>query len=179
MERLRANLGGAGLVLGGVVVSLATLFAWVSVTNTATHQTVKEAAIKQVFGQSLFLLGIIILAAGVGVLASPGRGRIIWAVVGLVCSLVVLAAALIGVFSPDTLGQIFATREAFHGSLTSPSGATETVKEAFDSGLLTASMKFGTWIGLLGGALGTGGAILSMFRRQNRKGGIWEEPSES
>lgn len=178
MDRLRANLGGAGLTFGGIVVTIATFFAWVSVTNTSTHQTVKEAAIREVFGQSVFLGGIIITVAGVGVLASAGRGRIIWAVIGLIASLLVLASALIGVFSPDTLGQIFATREAAFESVKSASGATESVKQAFDSGLLTASIKFGTWIGLIGGVLGTVGGVISLFRRQNRKGGIWDEESE-
>jgi hypothetical protein len=180
LDRLRANLGGAGLTLGGIVASIATVFAWVSVTNTATHQTTKEAAIRQAFGQSVFLLGIIILAAGVGVLASAGRGRILWAIVGLICSLLVLAAALVGVFSPAALGQIFATREAaYQSGVITRSGATETVKEAFDSGLLTASIKLGAWIGLIGGALGSVCAVISLFRPQNRRGGLWEVPSDS
>jgi len=163
MDRLRSTLGGTLMIVGGIVVSIATVFRWVSVTNTSTHQTVEEAAIKQIFGQSVFLLGIIVLVTGIGVLAASGRGRSVWAVAGLICSLLVLAAALVGVFSPDTLGQIFATRQAEFQSVSSSSGATETVKQAFDSGLLTASIKFGVWIGLIGGAFGTVGGLISLF----------------
>jgi hypothetical protein len=180
MDRLRSTLGGTLIVVGGIVVSIATVFKWVSITNTSTHQTVEVAAIKQIFGQSVFLLGIVVLVTGVGVLAAGGRARTVWAVIGLICSLVVLAATLIGVFSPNTLGQIFATRDAaFKAGVTSPSGATETVKQAFDSGLLTASIKFGVWIGLIGGALGTVGALISLFGPQYKTGGIWGETSEN
>ena len=180
MERLRSTLGGALIVIGGVVVSIATVFKWVSITNTSTHQNVEVAAIKQIFGQSVFLLGIVILVTGIGVLAAGGRGRTVWAIAGLICSLLVLAAALIGVFSPNTLGQIFATRDAaFQAGVSTASGATQTVKQAFDSGLLTASIKFGVWVGLIGGGLGTVGALISLFGPQYKTGGIWAETSEN
>ena len=168
MERIKRNPASLGLLLGGAIAIVACLFSWVTVTNTTTNATTRATGFNSIGAQSLFLCACIVVLAGIGVLGSRGKGRIVWAVFGLLAAAAVLAAGLVGIFSPETLAERFIKTQAFSNALTSSSVPTSAdIQAAFDAGTLTASIGLGAIIGAVGGALGVVGALWS-FGRPNQ-----------
>ena len=171
MERIKRNPAGWGLLFGGVLAVIAGLFSWVTVTNTELGTTTRATALDSMGPQTLFLCACVILLAGIGVLGSKGRtGRIVWALLGLLAAVVVLAAGLIGIFVPETLAARFIKAESFSKALTATDVATgDQIQAAFDAGTLTAKLGLGAIVGAVGGALGVLGAVWS-FRRPTQRG---------
>jgi hypothetical protein len=165
MDRMRRNPGAWGLALGAGVFVVAIFLKWVEVTNkTGSSSTFRLWG--SVSGGSLF--GICILAAicGVGIIASAGRGRIIWAILGLFSAAVLLAASIWALVDPSGFITYAESSNAFTHLLAESSiqQSYETVSKAFDSGTLSATVKVGAIVGLIGGLLVLVGALFS-FRK--------------
>lgn len=167
MERIKRNPAGWGLLLGALVALVGSFFAWVRVTNTQTGSTTRVTIFDAVGPQTLFLIAFVLLLCGAGVLASSGKGRYVWALLGLLSAGVLLVAGLTGIFAPDTLATRFAKSQAFSGSLSATAvPSADQVKQAFDAGTLTAKAGLGAILGAIGGALGVIGAVLSFGKRK-------------
>jgi hypothetical protein len=163
MEKIKRNPASLGLLLGGAIAIAAGLFSWVTVTNTTTDTTTRATAFRGTGPQTLFLCACVVLLAGIGVLGSSGRtARIIWALLGLLAGAVILAAGLMGIFSPESLATRFIESQAFTQALSASSAPTsDQIQAAFDAGTLSASVGLGAIIGVVGGALGVLGALWS------------------
>jgi hypothetical protein len=161
MERLKRNPAGWGLVLGGAIVVVSTLFTWPVVEAGGTESRVR--AIEAVTGQTILFLGVLASLFGVLVTLSLGRGKYVWATLGLIASAVVIAAAIWGIVDADGLAARFADAEAFSTivTFTSDSSRGDVVSEAFDQGTLSARAAIGLFIGLAGGVLALLGALFS------------------
>ena len=161
MERLKRNPAGWGLILGGAIVAVSTLFTWLVVEGGGTESRVR--AIEAVTGQTILFLGVLALVLGVLVTLSLGRGKYVWATLGVLVSTVVVAAAIWGIVDADGLAARFADAEAFSTMVTfSPdSSRGDVVSEAFDQGALSARAAIGLFIGLAGGVLALLGALFS------------------
>ncbi len=153
------------MALGAGVFAVAIFLKWVEVTNTAGDSSTFRLW-GSVSGGSL--LGICILAAicGLGVIASAGRGRIIWAILGLFSAAVLLGASVWALVDPSGFITYAESSNAFTHLLAQESiqQASESVAKAFDSGALSASVKVGAIVGLVGGLLVLLGALFS-FRK--------------
>jgi hypothetical protein len=165
MDRMRRSPGAWGLALGAGVFIVSIFLKWVEVTNTAgDSQTFRLWG--SVSGGSLF--GVCILAAicGLGVIGSAGRGRIIWAILGLVSGAVLLGASIWALVDPAGFITYAEKSEAFTHLLASPAiqQAGESASKAFNNGDLSASVKVGAIVGVIGGALVLLGALFS-FRK--------------
>ncbi len=165
MHRMRRNPGAWGLALGAGVFVVAIFLVWVEVTNKAGDSSTFRLW-GTVSGGSLF--GICILAAicGLGVIASAGGGRIIWAILGLFSGAVLLGASIWALVDPAGFITYAEQSNAFTHLLAQESiqNASESVSKAFDSGALSASVKVGAIVGLVGGAFVLLGALFS-FRK--------------
>ena len=170
MERIKRNPGGYGLALGGTIGIISVLFSWVSVTNTVTNVTSSVPAHRAVSGQTLGLLGLLAVIAGLGVAASAGGGRILWAILGLLGAGTILVAGLVAIFNPEKIAQLFATTQLVSTlSLTGvQDSASDAIKAGFASGDLTARVAFGALVGVAGGALGVLGALLGFGKKRPR-----------
>jgi len=168
MERIRRNPGGYGLALGGTIGIVSILFSWVSVTNTVTNVTTSVPAHGTVSGQTLGLIGLLAVISGLGVAASAGGGRILWAILGLLSAGTILVTGLVAIFSPEKIAQLFATTELISKlRLTGVTdSASDSIKSGFVSGDLTARVAFGAIVGVAGGALGVLGALLGFGKKQ-------------
>lgn len=168
MERIRRNPGGYGLALGGTIGIVSILFSWVSVTNTVTNVTTSVPAHGTVSGQTLGLIGLLAVISGLGVAASAGGGRILWAILGLLSAGTILVAGLVAIFSPEKIAQLFATTELISKlRLTGVTdSASDSIKSGFASGDLTARVAFGAIVGVAGGVLGVLGALLGFGKKQ-------------
>jgi hypothetical protein len=141
MERLKRNPATLGLILGGVIVSASTFFTWLVVESSSGDERIR--AINTVAGQTIFFLGLFAGLCGVFVMLSLGKGKYVWATLGLLAAGVALAAALWGLVDADGFAARFAD------------------VEAFDEGALSARAAIGLFIGLGGGVLAVLGALLS------------------
>jgi hypothetical protein len=161
MERLKRNPAGWGLILGGAIVVVSTLFAWLVVEGGGTESRVR--AIEAVTGQTILFLGVLAALCGVLVALSLGGGKYIWATLGLLVSAVVVAAAIWGIVDADGLAARFADADAFSRmvTFTPDSSRGDVVSQAFDQGTLTARAAIGLFIGLAGGVLALLGALFS------------------
>jgi hypothetical protein len=99
--------------------------------------------INTVAGQTIFFLGLFAGLCGVFVMLSLGKGKYVWATLGLLAAGVAAAAALWGLVDADGFAARFAD------------------VEAFDEGTLSARAAIGLFIGLGGGVLAVLGALLS------------------
>ena len=98
---------------------------------------------------------------GLLVTISLGKGKYVWATLGLLASGVVAATALWGVVDADGLAARFADVEEFSTTITiSPDLPGDVVSQSFDEGTLSARAAIGLFIGLGGGVL----AVLGAFR---------------
>jgi hypothetical protein len=158
MERLKRNPAGWGLVLGGAVIAASTLFTWFVVEGDGGEERIR--AIEAVSGQTIMFLGLAALICGVLVLISLGRGKYVWATLGLLAS---AGAAIWGVVDVDGLATRFADVEAFSTLITFSADASrgDAVGDAFEQGTITARPALGMFIGLAGGLLAMAGALLS------------------
>lgn len=161
MERLKRNPAGWGLVLGGAVVSASTLFAWFVVEGGDGEERVR--AIEAVSGQTILFLGVAASICGALVMISLGRGKYVWATLGLLASAVALGAAIWGVVDTDGLAARFSDVEAFSTlvTLSADGSRGDAVADAFEQGSLSARPALGMFIGLAGGLLAFAGALLS------------------
>lgn len=161
MERLKRNPAGWGLILGGAIVSASTLFPWFVVDGGDGDTRIR--AIASVTGQTILFLGVAAVICGVLVTISLGRGKYVWATLGLLASAAVVGAAIWGLVDIDGLAARFADAESFSRMVTFTPDAptTEVVGDAFEAGTLSARIAIGLFVGLAGGALALVGAVLS------------------
>jgi hypothetical protein len=161
MERLKRNPAGWGLVLGGAIVSASTLFPWFVVDDADGDMRIR--AIESVTGQTILFLGVATLFCGVLVMISLGKGKYVWATLGLLVSAVVVGAAIWGLVDIDGLAARFADAESFSTMVTFTPDApkTEVVGDALEAGTLSARVAIGLFVGLAGGALALLGALFS------------------
>jgi hypothetical protein len=161
MERLKRNPAGWGLILGGAIVAASTLFPWLAVEGS--DGDVRIRAIEGVTGQTLMFLGVAAVLCGVLVMISLGKGKYVWATLGLLASAVVIGAAVWGLVDVDGLAARFADADAFSRmvTFTPDSPKTEVVGDAFEAGTISARVAIGLFIGLAGGVLALLGALLS------------------
>jgi hypothetical protein len=120
-----------------------------------------------VTGQTLLLIGVLILICGFGVAASSAGGRFLWGGLGLLFSALVLAGAIWGLVDPQGFAANAATTQAISrlalpGSI---ENASDAATKAFDDGTLTVTIQIGLWFGLLAGLIATAGGLLS-FRKK-------------
>ena len=150
------------------------LFSWVSVTSTVTNVASSVPAHGTIVGPDARAAraGSAVIS-GLGVAASAGGGRILWAILGVLGAGTVLVAAVVAVFSPETIAQLFATTELIveaqaHGC----PGLGERRDRGVGShaGDLTARVAFGAIVGVVGGALGVLGALLGFGSKRPRVG---------
>ncbi len=165
MDRMRRNPGAWGLGLGAGVFFVSVFLKWIEVTNkTGDSSTFRLWG--SVSGGSL--IGICILAAvcGLGVIASGGRGRIIWAILGLFSAAVLLAASIWALVDASGFAVYVEKSNAYTHLLAQEhiQNVGDAVSKAFDDGTLSASVKFGAIVGLVGGLLVLVGALFS-FRK--------------
>jgi hypothetical protein len=170
MDRIKRNPGGWGLALGGAIGLVSILFGWIEVTNAAANETTRVHAYGTVAGQTIGFCALLAVIAGLGVSASTGGGRIWWGLLGLLGAGVLLAAGLIGIFSPSTLAQRFATTELVSTMKLSDArdSAMDAIKTGFSSGTLTARVAIGAIIGTVGGVLGVLGAFYGFRKKPER-----------
>jgi hypothetical protein len=165
MERLKRNPATWGLILGGAIVVASTFFAWLAVESRGGDERIRAldtVAIDTVAGQTILFLGFVAILCGPLVLSSLGKGRYVWATLGLLAAGVVAAAALWGLVDADGLAARFADLEAFSTTITiSPDLPGDVVNQPFDEGTLSARAAIGLFIGLGGGVLAVLGALLS------------------
>jgi hypothetical protein len=165
MERLKRNPATWGLILGGVIVVASTFFAWLAVESRGGDERIRAldtVAIDTVAGQTILFLGFVAILCGPLVLISLGKGKYVWATLGLLAAGVVAAAALWGLVDADGLAARFADLEAFSTTITiSPDLPGNVVSQSFDEGTLSARAAIGLFIGLGGGVLAVLGALLS------------------
>ena len=168
MERIKRNPGGWGLALGGTIGIVSVLFSWVAVTNTVANVTSSVPAHRAVSGQTLGLLGLLAVIAGLGVAASAGGGRIWWGSWACSAPASILVAGLVAIFSPAKIAQLFATTELISKLRVTgvQDSASESIQAGFASGELTARVAIGAIIGVAGGALGVLGAILGFGKKR-------------
>jgi hypothetical protein len=161
MERLKRNPAGWGLVLGGAVIAASTLFAWFVVEGGDGEERIR--AIEAVSGQTILFLGVAASICGALVMISLGRGKYIWATLGLLASAVVVGATIWGIVDTDGLAARFSDVEAFSTLVTVDADASrgDAVGDAFEQGTLTARPALGMFIGLAGALLALAGALLS------------------
>jgi multisubunit Na+/H+ antiporter MnhF subunit len=136
MERLKRNPATLGLILGGAIVAASTFFAWLVVESRGGDDRV--VAINTVAGQTIFFLGAFASVCGLMVMLSLGKGKYVWATLGMLAAGAVAAAALWGLVDADGFAAWFADVEA-------PS----------------ARAAIGLFIGLGGGVLAVLGALFS------------------
>jgi len=162
MERLKRNPAGWGLILGGAIVVFSTFFVWLVVTHD-DGQEARIRAIEDVTGQTILFLGVAAALCGLGVLASGGGGKYVWATFGLLLGVVVVAGAAWGIVDADGLAAQFAEVEAMSTvvSTTPDIPQVEAAEQAFADGTLSARVAFGLFIGLAGGLLAMLGALMS------------------
>jgi hypothetical protein len=159
MERLKRNPATWGLILGGAIVVASTLFAWLVVEGRGGDE--RASAIDTVAGQTILFLGAVAIVCGLLVMISLGKGKYVWATLGLLAAGVVAAAALWGLVDADGLAARFADVEAFSTTITiSPDSPDDVVSQPFDEGTLSARAAIGLFIGLCGGVLAVLGALL-------------------
>jgi hypothetical protein len=92
----------------------------------------------------------------------PGKGKYVWATLGLLAAGVVAAAALWGLVDADGLAARFADVEVLTRTITnSPDSPGDDVSRLFDEGTLSARAAIGLLIGLGGSVLAVLGALLS------------------
>ena len=169
MERLKRNPATWGLILGGAIVVASTFFAWLEVENRGGDavgdrlaDAVDTVAIDTVAGQTILFAGAVAIMCGLLVTISLGKGKYVWATLGLLASGVVAAAALWGLVDADGLAARFADVEAYSTTITiSPDLPGDVVSQSFDEGTLSARAAIGLFIGLGGGVLAVLGALLS------------------
>ena len=164
MERLKRNPATWGLILGGAIVVASTFFAWLAVESRGGERipAIDTVAIDTVAGQTILFLGIVAVLCGVLVTISLGKGKYVWATLGLLAAGVVAAAALWGLVDVDGLTARVADLEAFSTTITiSPDSPGDVVSQSFDEGTLSARPAIGLFIGLGGGVLAVLGALLS------------------
>jgi hypothetical protein len=160
MERLKRNPATWGLMIGGAIVVASTFFAWLVVEGGGREARI--IAINMVAGQTILFLGIFAIVCGLLVLISLGKGRYVWATLGLLAAGVAVAAALWGLVDPDGLAARFADVEAISTTITiSPDLPGDDVSQLFDEGTLSARAAIGLFIGLCGGVLAVLGALFS------------------
>jgi hypothetical protein len=161
MERLKSNPAAWGLILGGAIVVASTLFAWFEVESRSGDERIR--AIEAVAGQTITFLGAAALVCGLLVMISLGKGKYVWATIGLFAAGAVVAATLWGLVDTDGLAARFADVEAFSTlvTFTPDSSRGDVVSQAFDEGTLSARAAIGLFIGLGGGVLAVLGALLS------------------
>jgi hypothetical protein len=160
MERLKRNPATWGLILGGAIVVASTFFAWLAVESRGGDERI--AAIDTVAGQTILFLGFVAILCGPLVLISLGKGKYVWATLGLLAAGVVTVAALWGLVDADGLAARFADLEAFSTTITiSPDLPGDVASQPFDEGMLSARAAIGLFIGLGGGVLAVLGALLS------------------
>jgi hypothetical protein len=167
MERLKRNPGAWLLMIGGVAIGLSTFLRWFEFTNVSTGSTTELRAFQSVTGQTLLLIGTLILICGFGVAASSAGGRFLWGGLGLLLGGVVLAGAIWGLVDPESFAANAATTQAI-SKLSLPGAiesASDTATKAFADGTLTVSVQIGLWFGLLSGLVATLGGLLS-FRKK-------------
>lgn len=168
MDRLKRNPVTWGLMLGGAIVVASTFFAWLEVENRggdAVGDRLADAldtvAIDTVAGQTILFTGAVAIMCGLLVTISLGKGKYVWATLGLLASGVVAATALWGLVDADGLAARFADVEEFSTTITiSPDLPGDVVSQSFDEGTLSARAAIGLFIGLGGGVL----AVLGAFR---------------
>lgn len=164
MERLKRKPAALGLCLGGVALMLSTLLTWLLVENDAGTQLRVRAASSQ-SGQTVFLLAFLAVVCGLGVLGSTGRGRIWWALLGLVAGGIPLVATIWGLFDPAWLAPYLLSEDALSDLGVSTAGSlVEAAQGAFVDSTLSASVRFGLLVGMAASVLVVLGALLS-FRR--------------
>ena len=170
MERLKRNPVTWGMILGGAIVVASTFFAWLEVENRggdAVGDRLADAldtvAIDTVAGQTILFTGFVTIMCGLLVtISGSGKGRYVWATLGLLASGVVAATALWGLVDADGLAARFADVEEFSTTITiSPDLPGDVVSQSFDEGTLSARATIGLFIGLGGGVLAVLGAFLS------------------
>ena len=166
MERLKANPGGWGVLLGALIALVGTTLSWVSVHNASTGVSTRVTAFDAIGAQSLLLLTFLLIIFGFGVLGSKAGWRIVWAILALVTSGILLAAGLIALFSPVTMAEHFIKVQSYSNVVSAAAGQSQqdAATAAFDAGTLTATVGFGAVLGSIGGALALVGSLLS-FRR--------------
>jgi hypothetical protein len=169
MDRLKRNPGGWGLALGGAIGMVSLLFAWIVVSNDAADVSSRVNGFGTITGQSIGLLALLATISGLGLAASYGGGRILWAILGLVSAGLVLAAGIVTLISPSTMAERFATEELATklqvGSGTGNASAADAIKAGFEAGTLSARFAVGAIVGLIGGALGVLGALYGFRKR--------------
>ncbi len=168
MDRLKRNPGGWGLALGGAIGLVSLLFAWVEVTNASADVSSRVHPFGTVTGQTIGLAALLAVICGLGLAASYGGGRIWWAILGLLAAGLVLTAGLIGIFSPSTLAERFATAElamTVQVSGGAQESAADAIRSGFASGALDARVAIGAILGTIGGALGVLGALYGFRKR--------------
>jgi hypothetical protein len=169
MERLKRNPTTWGLMLGGAIVVASTFFAWLEVENRggdAVGDRLADAldtvAIDTVAGQTILFTGAVTIMCGLLVTISLGKGKYVWATLGLLASGVVAATALWGLVDADGLAARFADVEEFSTTITiSPDLPGDVVSQSFDEGTPSARAAIGLFIGLGGGVLAVQGAFRS------------------
>jgi hypothetical protein len=160
MERLKRNPAAWGLILGGAIVVASTFFAWLVVEGGGREARI--LAIDIVAGQTILFLGILAMICGLLVMIYPGKGKYVWATLGLLAAGVAAAAALWGLVDADGLAARFADVEVLTRTITnSPDSPGDDVSRLFDEGTLSARAAIGLFIGLGGGVLAVLGALLS------------------
>jgi len=167
MDRLKRNPGAWLLMIGGIAIGLSTFLRWFEFTNVSTGTTTELRAFHSVTGQTLLLIGTLILICGFGVAASSAGGRFLWGGLGLLFGALVLAGAIWGLVDPQGFAANAATTQAI-SKLALPGSienASDAATKAFDDGTLTVSIQIGLWFGLLSGLIATAGGLLS-FRKK-------------
>ena len=161
MERLKRNPAGWGLVLGGAVIAASTLFTWFVVEGDGGEERIR--AIEAVSGQTIMFLGVAALICGVLVMISLGKGKYVWATLGILASAVAVGAAVWGIVDIDGLAARFADVEAFSTLITFSADASrgDAVGDAFEQGTISARPAIGMFVALAGGLLAMAGALLS------------------
>lgn len=161
MERLKRNPAGWGLALGGVLAAASTLFAWFVVEGADGDERIR--AIEAVSGQTVLFLGFVAAVLGALVMISLGRGKYVWATLGLIVSAVIVATAIWGIVDTDGLAARFADVEAFSTLVTFSADASrgDAVGDAFEQGTISARPAIGMFVALAGGLLALAGALMS------------------
>jgi hypothetical protein len=167
-ERLRTNPGIWGLVFGGALLLIAMFFPLYRLTGSAGATNVIGRA--TITGTTIVFVGLLLMICGGGVAGSGGGGRIWWALLALVFALVSLWAMFECAFNTDYAAIRIADSTAYQTSMGGnvTTGISDAYRAAINAGNLSTQARLGAYLGLIGAALATIGAVYSLFRKPRK-----------